>query len=141
MSKMGSHKPLDICSTSYGKKKGRKSNCQFDSRPLKVGNRPDLRCVQGEFNKPLESSQRELQLYFKPRPNQRSEQRVIVLQSCRSPNHGSFRTPLWESQDKKSFGCGCHGEAHRILYEGRWWLPLNPGRDESYESRVARGLS
>jgi hypothetical protein len=36
---------LDICSPSYGQKKGRESNCQFDSRPLKVGNRhlPDLR--------------------------------------------------------------------------------------------------
>jgi hypothetical protein len=33
---------LDICSTSYGKKKGWESNWQFDSRPLKVGNRPDL---------------------------------------------------------------------------------------------------
>jgi hypothetical protein len=33
---------LDICSTSYGKKKSRESNLQFDSRPLKVGNRPDL---------------------------------------------------------------------------------------------------
>jgi len=32
---------LDICSTSYGGKKGRKSNWQFDSRPLKVGNQPD----------------------------------------------------------------------------------------------------
>jgi len=32
---------LDICSTSYGQKKGRKSNWQFDSRPLKVRNRPD----------------------------------------------------------------------------------------------------
>jgi len=31
---------LDICSSSYGQKKGRESNCQFDSRPLKVGNRP-----------------------------------------------------------------------------------------------------
>jgi hypothetical protein len=30
----------DICNTSYGQKKGRESNCQFDSRPLKVGNRP-----------------------------------------------------------------------------------------------------
>jgi hypothetical protein len=29
---------LDICSTSYGQKKGRGSNWQFDSRPLKVGN-------------------------------------------------------------------------------------------------------
>ncbi len=32
----------DICSTSYGRKKGRESNWQFDSRSLKVGNRPDL---------------------------------------------------------------------------------------------------
>jgi hypothetical protein len=32
---------LDICSTSYGKKKGRESNWQFDSRPPKVENRPD----------------------------------------------------------------------------------------------------
>jgi len=36
---------LDICRPSYGQKKGRESNWQFDSQPLKVGNRPlpDLR--------------------------------------------------------------------------------------------------
>jgi hypothetical protein len=32
---------LDTCSTSYGRKKGRESNWQFNSRPLKVGNQPD----------------------------------------------------------------------------------------------------
>jgi len=32
---------LDIYSTCYGKKKGRESNWQFDSQPLKVRNRPD----------------------------------------------------------------------------------------------------
>jgi hypothetical protein len=31
---------LDICSLSYGQKKGRESNWQFDSRPLKVENQP-----------------------------------------------------------------------------------------------------
>jgi hypothetical protein len=31
---------LDIYNPSYGQKKGRESNWQFDSRPLKVGNRP-----------------------------------------------------------------------------------------------------
>jgi hypothetical protein len=31
---------LDLCSPSYGQKKGRESNWQFDSWPLKVGNRP-----------------------------------------------------------------------------------------------------
>ncbi len=30
---------LDICNTSYGRKKGRESNWQFDSQPLKVENR------------------------------------------------------------------------------------------------------
>jgi hypothetical protein len=34
---------LDICNTSYGRKKGRESNWQFDSRPQKVENRPDPR--------------------------------------------------------------------------------------------------
>jgi hypothetical protein len=32
---------LDICSPSYGKKKGRESNWQFDSQPPKVWNRPN----------------------------------------------------------------------------------------------------
>jgi len=31
---------LDICSPSYGQKKGQESNWQCDSRPLKVGNQP-----------------------------------------------------------------------------------------------------
>jgi hypothetical protein len=31
---------LNICSPSYGQKKGWESNCQFDSRPLKVKNQP-----------------------------------------------------------------------------------------------------
>jgi hypothetical protein len=33
---------LDIWNTSYGQKKNRESNRQFDSRPLKVGNRPNF---------------------------------------------------------------------------------------------------
>jgi hypothetical protein len=37
---------LDICNTSYGKKKGRESNWQFDFRPQKVGNRPDFRACR-----------------------------------------------------------------------------------------------
>jgi len=38
---------LDIWNTSYGQKKGRESNCQFDSRPQKFGNRPDLLSFRG----------------------------------------------------------------------------------------------
>jgi hypothetical protein len=38
---------LDIWNTSYGQKKGRESNCQFDSRPQKVRNQPDLLSYKG----------------------------------------------------------------------------------------------
>jgi hypothetical protein len=37
---------LDIYNTSYGKKKGRESNWQFDSRPQNVGNLPDFRACK-----------------------------------------------------------------------------------------------
>jgi hypothetical protein len=38
---------LDIWNTSYGQKKGRESNWQFDSRPEKVGNQPNLLGCRG----------------------------------------------------------------------------------------------
>jgi hypothetical protein len=38
---------LDIWNTSYGQKKGQKSNCQFDSRPQKVANWPNLLGCRG----------------------------------------------------------------------------------------------
>jgi hypothetical protein len=39
---MGSHCPFGHLNTSYGQKKGRESNWQFDSRPQKIWNRPDF---------------------------------------------------------------------------------------------------
>jgi len=68
----------------------------------------------------------------------------MSAQSPGSPNWDSFGTSFWESQKKMPFGCKCDGETQRILYGGRWWLPLSPGRgesSESSESSVARGLS
>jgi hypothetical protein len=62
-------------------------------------------------------------------------------QSPGSPNRDSFGTPLWESREKVPFECSFPGQMQRILYGGRWWLPLSPGRGESSESKVARGLS
>jgi hypothetical protein len=70
--------------------------------------------VQVECDTPLESPQGELKLFFRPHPNQKSEQRIMIVQSLGSPNWDSFGTPPWESRDKKPFGCGCYGEAHSI---------------------------
>jgi len=100
-----------------------------------------VRRLQEECNMTLESSWRELQDFFRPHPNQRFEQEVMDAQSLGSPTRDNFGTPPWESWEKVSFGCSLHGELQRILYGGRWWLPPSPGRGESSESEVARGLS
>jgi len=65
----------------------------------------------------------------------------MTSQSPGSPTRDSFGTPPWESWEKVSFGCGSRGVTQRILYGGRWWLPSSPGRGESSEFEVARGLS
>ncbi len=65
----------------------------------------------------------------------------MSVQSLDSPTRDSFGTPLWESREKVPFGCGSRRVTQKILYVGRWWLPPNPGRGESSESKVVRGLS
>jgi hypothetical protein len=85
---------------------------------------------------PLESSQGQLQYWFRPRPDQRLGREVIVVQSPRSPNRDNFGTPLWESPEKVPFGCSLRGRTQVILYGGRWWLPPSRGRGESSESEL-----
>jgi hypothetical protein len=97
--------------------------------------------VQVECDTPLKSSQGELQVCFRPRPNRRSEREVMNAQNPNSPNRDNFRTPLWKSWEKVPFGCKCDGVMQRILYGERWWLPSSPGHGESSESRVAYGFS
>jgi hypothetical protein len=88
---------LDICSPSYGQKKGRESNWQFDSRPLKVRNRPRSRRALGECDMSLERSQQGLQDWFRPRPDPRSGRGVMAVQSPGSPtgtHSGQFRDSI-----------------------------------------------
>jgi len=88
----------------------------------------------------MKSSRGELQLWFRPHSDWRSEPGVMSVQSPGSSTRDSFGTP-WESQEKVPFECGSRGVTQRILYGGRWWFPPSPGRGESSESKVARGLS
>jgi hypothetical protein len=89
------------------------------------------RHVLKECDTALESSQRELQLWFRTCPDPSLEWRDMAVQSPGTPTRDSFRTPTWESREKEPFGCSLHGETQRILYGGRWWLPSSPGRGES----------
>jgi hypothetical protein len=89
---------------------------------------------QKECGMMLKSSWRELQDFFRPHPNQRSEQEVMDAQSPGSSTRDNFGTPPWESREKVPFGCSSRGELQRILYGGRWWFPPSPGHGESNES-------
>ena len=109
---------LDICSPSYGQKKGRESNWQFDSRPLKVGNRPlpDVRFGSAtrrwkdldegyNFGSDLVAIQlrsRELWQFKVPGvpPGQLRD---------------NFGTPFRESQQNVPFGCPLRGVTQSIL--------------------------
>jgi hypothetical protein len=91
--------------------------------------------LQMECNGALESSWRELQLWFKPHSNRRSKPGVVSVQSPGSPTRDSFGTPPWESWENVPFGCSSRGELQRILYGGRWWLPPSPGHGESSVSK------
>jgi len=129
---------LDIFSPSYGQKKARESNWQFDSRPQNVGNQPlpDLRIESATWRwKDLDKGynfglnlvaiklcSRELRAF-----------KVLVLQPGQFQDN--FGTPTWESREKEPFGCNPCGVLQRILYGGRWWLPPSPGRGESCVSK------
>jgi hypothetical protein len=89
----------------------------------------------GKCDTAFESSRWELQHWFRPRPNRRLGREAMIVQNPGSPNQDSFETPLWESRDKKSFGCSLRGVMQSILYGGRWWLPPSPSRGESSESK------
>ncbi len=132
---------LDICSPSYGQKKGQESNWQFDSRPLKVGNRPAPDVRWGSAIRHWKTFDESYNIGSDLVPIRgrgeklRSGRKAMIVQSPGSLNRDSFGIPLWESQDKKPFGCNLCRVMQSILYGGRWWLPPSLGRGESSESK------
>jgi len=132
---------LDICSTSYGKKKGWESNWQFDSRPLKVENWPDPNVCRWSATHHWKDLNESYKFALDLIPIQGLSKELWTHKVPGVQIGTISKTPPWESQDKKPFGCGCHGVTQRILFGRRWWLPPNLGCGESCEFRVARGLS
>ncbi len=120
---------LDICNPSYGQKKLMPVWLPTTKSRESTRSRPAL----GECDTALERSWRELQHWFRPRPNRRLGRKAMTVQSPGSPNRDNFETPLWESRDKKPFGCSLYGVTQSILYGRRWWFPPSPGRGESNE--------
>jgi hypothetical protein len=106
---------LDICSPSYGLKEGSRVKLAIWLPTTKSRELTRIWRLQKECDMVLESSQRELQDYFRPHPNLRSEQEVMDAQSPGRPNRDNFGTPPWESREKVPFGCSLRRELQRIL--------------------------
>jgi hypothetical protein len=111
---------------------------QFDSRPLKVRNRPppnlfptsELR-VQYVIGK-ISTRARKFGLNLVAiRLCSRELWARKVLRLQPGQFRDNFETLTWESREKESFGCSLGGVAQRILYGGRWWLPPSSGRGVS----------
>jgi hypothetical protein len=140
MSEMASHEPFGHLQHKLWLKEGPRVKLAVWLPTTQSRESTRSWCVQVECDTPLKSSQGKLQVRFRPRPDRRFEREVMNAQSPESPNRDNFGTPLWESRDIEPFEHGRGGVMQRILYGGRWWLPPSPGRGESSESRVARGL-
>jgi hypothetical protein len=107
---------LDICSPSYGRKKGWESNWQFDSRPLKVGNWPESDVIRGSATwrwKALEESYK-FGLDLVPIGGWGEKLWSLKVPGVQTLGF-HFGTPLWDSREKVSFGCSLCGQTQRIL--------------------------
>jgi hypothetical protein len=106
---------LNICSPSYGQKKGRESNWQFDSRPLKVKNLPllDLRIGSAIRRwKDLDKGYK----FGSDIVAIRLRSRELWAPKVPGLHPGQFRdSESWESREKVTFGRGCRGESQSIL--------------------------
>ncbi len=111
-----------------------KRRAGFDSRPLKVNNRPFpdiwIESATWRWKALKESYNFGLDLVFI-----RLGSREIWAPKVPRLQLGQFRdnfgTPTWESREKEPFGCSLRGALQRILYGGKRWFPPSPGRGES----------
>ncbi len=100
---------LDICSPSYGQKKGRESN---DSRPQKVGNwpLPNLRIESAIRRwKDLDEGYKFGLDLVAIRPGSRELWPPKVPGLHPGQFQDNFGIPTWESREKEPFGCSFGG--------------------------------
>jgi hypothetical protein len=96
MSEIASHEPFGHLQHKLWLKIGPRTKLSIWLPTTKSQESTRSRCVQVECNTPLESSQGELQVRFRPCPNRRSDREVMNPQSLGSPNWDNFGT-VWDS--------------------------------------------
>ncbi len=131
---------LDICSPSYGQKKGRESNCQFDSRPLKVGNRPLPEVASRSVTQHWKALDKNYNFGSELVPIRVQGEELWPPKSPGTPTRDNFGTPTWESREKEPFGCSFDGEL-QVYYMGEGGGFHRVRAVMSLVCKSARGLS
>jgi hypothetical protein len=131
---------LDIWNTCYSQKKGRESNWQFDSRPLRVENRSDFLVCKWRVTycwKDLEESYNFALglILIKGLHTKLSGPKVAGV-----PTLAISRLPFGKPMTKSHLDVGLVNRQN-ILEGGRWWIPPSPSCGESCESEFTRDSS
>jgi len=135
MSKMASHEPFGHLQLKLWAKEGPGVKLAVWLLTTKSWESTSCRCPILEYHMALKSSQRELQLWFRPHLDWTLQSGVMSSQSPGTLTRDSFGTPTCESHEKEPFGCSLRREMQSILYGGRWWSPTSPGHGESCVSK------
>jgi len=127
---------LNIWNTSYGQKKGQESNWQFDSRPLKVGNRLDFRACRWCATYRWKALDKGCNFALNLISIRGLHVKLWFPKIARVPTLTISRLRLGSPRTKSHLDVG-PAERCRIYYKGgRWWLPPSPGRGESCVSML-----
>jgi hypothetical protein len=117
MSKMGSRDPFGHLQHKLWQKERPRVKLVVWLSTTKSRESTRLLCVQMECDTLLESSRQELQLYFRPHPDCRFEQEVMVLQSYGSPTLAIRDSPLGIPGQKGHLDMG-FADTRREYYMG-----------------------
>jgi hypothetical protein len=115
MSKMGLHDPFGHFKHKLWLKKGRESNWQIDSQPLKVMNRPDFLMWRWRATYHWKSLNKACNFSLDLISIRVLDTKLWAPKVARVLTLGILGLPLWESWDKMTFGCWSRGQAQNIL--------------------------
>jgi hypothetical protein len=108
----------------------------FDSRPLKVGNRPLPEICRGSATWSWKALEERYKITWDLIPIGGLSKK-LWMPKVPGVQSGTISRLHFGSPGKKvPSGCSFSAELQRILYGGRWWLPPSPGRGESSESNL-----
>jgi hypothetical protein len=137
MSKMASHEPFGHLQPKLWAKEGSGIKLTVSLPTTKSRESTSPRRLQKECDKALENYRGELQLWFRPHSNRRSELGNMSSQSLGSPTRDSFGTPPWESREKNAIRMWfprsnakntIWGKAVASPESGPWWVKWVQGR-------------